>query len=143
MFKASVEQSERSHQLINQVWSKKVNGGEKYTICYAFNSVRGIAEVNAYNYVVGFSVPDKEIVVLQFNPVGDEIGEPIMLTASDITLAKYGMAGHVKIQSKALKNGIDFYLTTSTSKDSEQAHLLPIIQEQQANDFKKFIKESF
>lgn len=143
MFKPSEEKSQKSHQLINQVFLEKVEDADKYTVAYAYYMKRGIFSKKMYSYVIGFSIPDKEIIVIPITSDTTEAGDAIKLTKENIESAKYGLQGDVKIKSDILEEDLRFMVPGFTPPSLEDAYVLPILQEEVAVKFKDFIKENF
>ena len=143
MIKPSEEKSQKSHQLINQLFLEKVENPSKYIVAYTNYTKRGIFTQKMYNYVIGFSVEDKEIIVIPVNSDVTESDDVILLKKENIRSAKYGLQGDVKIKSDILEKDLRFIVPPFTTKISEAVYFLPIIQEDIASQFKNFIKENF
>jgi hypothetical protein len=142
MFKPSEKKSQKSHQLINQIFIEKVEDADKYTVVYAYYMKRGIFSQTMYSYIIGFSVPDKEIIVIPITSDTNESGDAINLTKENIQSAKYGLQGDVKIKSDILEKDLRFMVPGFTPPSLENAYVLPILQEDAAVKFKAFIKEN-
>lgn len=143
MFKPSEEKNQKSHQLINQVFLEKVEDVDKYTVAYAYYMKRGIFSQKMYCYVIGFSIPDKEIIVIPITSDTTEAGDAIKLSKENIQSAKYGLQGDVKIKADILEKDLRFMVPGFTPPSLENAYVLPILQEEVAVKFKDFIKENF
>lgn len=141
MFKPNEEKSERTRALLSAVFEQVENAG-KYTQAYAYFIKSGIFGQKVSTYAVGFSPSDKELVVIPMDSEG-ESGDALVLPASSIKSAKMDMQGGVKIKSDLLKDDLRFIVPPYTSKALEDAYILPIIQEDEASQFKAFIKDSF
>lgn len=143
MFKPSEEKSQKSHQLINQVFIEKIDNPNKYAVAYAYYFKRGIFSQKMYSYVIGYSIPDKEIVVIPISSDTAESGDAILLKKENIISAKYGLQGDVKIKADILEKDLRFMVPGFTPPSLEDAYVLPILQEDLAVEFKSFIKENF
>ncbi|GHU61909.1 hypothetical protein AGMMS49983_02430 [Clostridia bacterium] len=140
MFEPSQEKSQKAHQLIEQLFANSVEDADKYTVAYAYFMKSGPFSKKVFNYVVGFSVQDKEIVVVPTDSDIAEAGEVIKLSESNIESAKYGLQGDVKIKSSVLEKELRFVLPAYVPTTLEAAYILPILQEETAVAFKDFIK---
>ena len=140
MFEPSQEKSQKAHQRIEQLFANSVTDAGKYTVAYAYFIKSGVLSKTTFNYVVGFSVQDKEIVVVPTDSDISEAGEIIKLSESNIESVKYGLQGDVKIKSNVLDKELRFVLPTYTPTTLEAAYVLPILQEEAAIAFKDFIK---
>lgn len=96
-----------------------------------------------YSYVIGFSISNKEIIIIPITSDTIEAGDPIILTETNIIFAKYGLQGDVKIKSDILEKELRFMVPGYTPLSLEDAYVLPILQEDEAVKFRNFIKENF
>lgn len=143
MFKPSEEKSAKSHELINKVFLENVKDVKKYTVTYAYYMKSGLFSQKMFSYVIGFSISDKELIVIPITSDGEVVGDIITLKKENIVSAKYGLQGNVKIKSDLLKKELSFFVPGFTPPSLEDAYVLPILQEETAIKFKDFIKESF
>ena len=142
MFEPDKAKSAKSHEMIRAAFIKQMGEVGKYTLAYGYYTRSGIFQQLMYSYVIGFSVADRELVIIPIDSDGNA-GDPITLNKSNITSAKYSFQGVVKIKSNLLKKELRFFVPGFTPAALENAYILPIVQKEIAVEFKKFIKESF
>lgn len=142
MFKPKQEQSAQTHQLINQIFTNKVPQPQNFTVAYAYYMKSGIFSNKMYSYVIGFSSQNTSIVLIPLDSEGNS-GDAIVLTAQDILSVKTGMQGDTRIVTRNNKTEYRFIVPGYTPTSLAGAYILPIVQEEQAISFSKFIKENF
>jgi hypothetical protein len=141
--KPSEEKSRNSHRLIHEAFAKRIKDPTPYVIAYAYLVKKSIFGQSALNFAVGFSEDLKEVIVIPVNSDVDKVGDAICLNKEIISSAKIGLQGEVKIRSEIMDKEIRFILPPYTTAILENAYILPIIQEREAERFKRFIKENF
>jgi hypothetical protein len=143
MFKPNEEKSQKSHRLIHEIFAKRIKDTSPYTIAYGYLVKSGIFGQKSSSFVVGFSDELKEIVVIPANSDMDEAGDAIRLRKDNIISAKFGLQGEVKIKSDRTDKELRFIVPAYTPTTLENAYILPINQETEAESFKRFMKENF
>jgi hypothetical protein len=141
MFRPSEEKSQKSRNLIREVFAKRIKDPSPYTVAYGYFVKSGIFGQKSSSFVVGFSDEMKEIVVIPTNSDMDEAADAIRLRKDNIISAKFGLQGDVKIKSDMTDKELRFVVPPYTPTSLESAYILPIIQEAEA--FKRFVKENF
>jgi hypothetical protein len=143
MFEPSEEKSRKAHELITQAFGKQIKDTAPYTVAYAYYIKSGIFGQKSSSYVIGFSEALKEIIVIPVNSDVDEAGTAISLKKDDIISAKFGLQGDLKIKSGKLKEELRFIVPPYTPTTLEDAYILPINQHEEADAFKRFVKDAF
>jgi hypothetical protein len=143
MFEPSEEKSRKAHELITQAFGKRIKDTAPYTIAYGYYIKHGIFRQTSSSYVIGFSEALKEIIVIPVNSDIDEVEDAVSLKKEDITSAKFGLQGDLKIKSGKLKSELRFIVPPYTPTTLEDAYILPINQNEEAAAFKQFVKNNF
>ncbi|MDR2209963.1 MAG: hypothetical protein LBO65_00645 [Spirochaetaceae bacterium] len=143
MFEPSEEKSRQAHELITQAFGKQIKDPGPYTIVYGYFVKTGIFAKKISSYVVGFSEALKEIIVIPISSEVDEVGDAIRLKKDNISSAKFGLQGDLKIKSDLLKGDLRFIIPPYTPTVTEGAYILPITQKEEAAAFRNFIKNTF
>jgi hypothetical protein len=143
MFKPDEEKSRKSRGLIREAFAKRIKDPGPYTVAYGYLVKNRIFWQKSSSFVVGFSDALKEIVVIPVNFDVDEVGDAIRLRKDNIVSAKFGLQGDVKIKSDMTDKELRFIVPAYTPTVLENSYILPIIQETEAEAFRRFIKENF
>jgi hypothetical protein len=163
MFEPSEEQSRKAHELIRQAFMKRIDDPAPYTIAYGYSMtdvvfektlgevlgrilgaiLKSITGQKVSSFVVAFSEKLKEIIVIPINSDVDEAGDAIRLRKDDISSAKFGLEGYIKIKSDTLGKELRFIVPPYTPTTLENAYILLINQNEEAGAFKNFIKANF
>ena len=141
MFKPSAEKSEATRQLVASIFANRVPNGSKYTVAYAYYMKSGLFGKKVFNYVIGFSAEDQEIVIIPTDSDGNS-SEAVLLQRSHIASAKRGLQGDTKIKTTDGAT-YQFVVPPYTPAALEAAYILPVVQEDEATRFMAFIKQSF
>jgi hypothetical protein len=163
MFEPSDEQSRKNHELVRQAFMKRIADPAPYTIAYGYSMndvvlentvgealgrilgsiLRSITGQKTSNFVVAFSEDLKELIVIPINSDADEVGDAIRLRKDDISSAKFGAQGDIKIKSGTLGIELRFTVPSYTPTTLESAYILPLNQKEEAAAFINFIKTNF
>ncbi|MDR0652549.1 MAG: hypothetical protein LBG12_04485 [Synergistaceae bacterium] len=146
MFEPSEEKSRKAHELITQAFGKRIQDTAPYTIAYGYyikSGFLGIFGQKSSSYVIGFSEARKEIIVIPVNSDVDEVGDAIILKKDDIISVKFGLQGDLKIKSGKLNEELRLIVPPYTPTTLEDAYILPINQHEEAEAFKRFVKDTF
>jgi hypothetical protein len=143
MFEPSEEKSRNTHELITRAFGKRIKDTAPYTIAYGYYIKSGIFGQKSSSYVIGFSEELKKIIVIPVNSDADEAGSAVSLKKDDIISAKFGLQGDLKIKSGKLKGELRFIVPPYTPTTLENAYILPINQNEEAEAFKRFVKDTF
>jgi hypothetical protein len=143
MFEPSEEKSRNAHELITRAFGKRIKDTAPYTIAYGYYIKSGIFGQKSSSYVIGFSEALKEIIVIPVNSDVDEVGNAVSLKKDDIISAKFGLQGDLKIRSGKLNGELRFIVPPYTPTTLENAYILPINQNEEADAFKRFVKDTF
>ncbi|MDR3164146.1 MAG: hypothetical protein LBU13_01045 [Synergistaceae bacterium] len=145
MFEPSEEKSRKVHELITQAFGKQIKDPAPYTVVYGYYIKSGILGFGqkTSSYVIGFSEALKEIIVIPVNSDVDEVGSPVSLKKDDIISAKFGFQGDLKIKSSKLNEELRFIVPPYTPTTLENSYVLTINQHEEADTFKRFVKDTF
>jgi hypothetical protein len=143
MLRANEEKSQKTHRQIREAFARRIEDPSQYTIAYGYLVKNGIFGQSSKSFIVAFSDLLKEIVVIPINYEIDEIGDAIRLSKDIISSAKFGFQGDIKIKSDILNKPLRFIVPPYTPPILENAYILPINQEKEAEAFKRFIKGNF
>ncbi|MDR1222741.1 MAG: hypothetical protein LBL07_07690 [Tannerella sp.] len=123
---------------------EQIRDAAPYTVAYGYYIKSGFFGQKSSSYVIGFSEALKELIVIPVNSDVDEAGDAVSLTKEDVTSAKFGFQGDLKIKSgKLLKGELRVTVPPYTPTTLEDAYILPINQQEDAAAFKRFVKETF
>ncbi|ULQ59556.1 hypothetical protein K7I13_13980 [Brucepastera parasyntrophica] len=142
MFKPNESKSAESWKIIRDGFAKKMGNTDKYVIAYGYFMKPGIFSQNIYRYIIGFSEADRELVIIPLDE-DDNPADALVLKKDDIISAKFGLQGNVKIKASGLQKELSFFVPGYSTETLESSYMLPILQEDEAAQFKKFIKENF
>jgi hypothetical protein len=143
MFKPSKEDSERTLGLIKAIFSEKAQNASKYSVAYGYYIKSSFFSKTTFNYIIGFSEADKEIVVIPLD-VSEEVkaaGEPIILNKNNIVSIKSGFQGDTVIKANGLATDLRFFVPGFTPPGLENAYVLPVVQTELAVVFRDFVKK--
>ena len=137
LHKPSEQKSEQTRQLIQSIFAEKAPGKSDYTVMYAYYTKQSILVQKMFFYVVGFSVEEQEVIIITIDSDGNS-GEAVFLEKADIISAKHGLQGQTIM--KTSKGVFKFLVLGYTSTALEGMGILPILQVQEAVDFRAFVK---
>jgi hypothetical protein len=143
MFEPSEEKSQKAHELITRAFGERIKDTASYTVAYGYYIKNGIFGQKSSSYVIGFSEALKEIIVIPVNSDVDEVGNAVSLKKDDVISAKFGLQGDLRIKSGKLKEELRFIVPSYTPTTLESAYILPINQHEEADAFKRFVKDTF
>jgi hypothetical protein len=143
MFEPGEEKSRKAHELITQAFGQRIKDTAPYTIAYGYYIKSGIFGQKSSSYVIGFSEALKEIIVIPVNSDVDEAGSAVSLKKDDIISARFGLQGDLRIKSGKLDRELRFIVPPYTPTTLESAFILPINQHEEADAFKRFVKDTF
>jgi hypothetical protein len=163
MFEPSDEKSRKTHELIRRAFTKRIDDPAPYTIAYGYSMndvvfektlgeflgrivgsiLSSIIGKRISSFVVAFSEKLKEIIIIPINSDVDEVGDAIRLRKEDISSAKFGLEGYIKIKSETQGKDLRFIVPPYTPTTLEDAYILLINQNEEAEAFKNFIKANF
>jgi hypothetical protein len=143
MFEPSEEKSQKAHELITRAFGERIKDTAPYTVAYGYYIKSGIFGQKSSSYVIGFSEALKEIIVIPVNSDVDEVGDALSLKKDDIISAKFGLQGDLRIKSGKLNEELRFIVPPYTPTTLESAYILPINQHEEADAFKRFVKDVF
>ncbi|MDR0647967.1 MAG: hypothetical protein LBF92_01330 [Synergistaceae bacterium] len=142
MFKPKEDVSNTNRGKIKAMFASCVPDSAAYTVAYSTVAKTGIFSTKIINYVVGFSKERRELVII---PIDDEVtehGEPISLTPDNVASAKKNLQGQWVIKSNAADKLL-LSVPGYTVSMGEAMYTLPLIQEEEAAAFIKFMQETF
>ena len=143
MFKPNKEKSEQTLAKINAIFAAAVSEAQKYTVVYGYYVKSGLFSKTTYNYAVGFSAADKELVVIPINSDAEVGGETIIFNKANIISAKLGLQGDCIIKANNLDKDLRLMVPGFTPPALEAAYVLPVEQTDAAVAFRNFVKGGF
>ncbi|MFV0393282.1 MAG: hypothetical protein ACK5LC_02640 [Coprobacillaceae bacterium] len=129
--------SNRSKEILkNAIQSTNVDTND-YTIVYGYFMKNGLMSKKMYNYAIGLSKDTSNMIIVQIGKNGS-IGEIMHIETADIQNAKVNMQGIVVIKSN--QGDIKFTVPPYTGSNAERTYQLPIVQEEESDIIRSFIK---
>lgn len=140
MFGAHPAKSAETTELINKVFTTCARGRDGYTVVYGYSTATGVLSKKSTNYVLGFSVRDRELVVMPMSPTGEPMGELTAFKAGDGTTFRKATDGSVCISSPKLAKPLEILVPPFSPDTNVGLYLRAINQPEAAANFMNFIK---
>ena len=139
MFGANPKRSQETIELLQTVFSRNARGREGFTVVYGYSPAAGLSK-RPTNYVLGFSVRDRELVVIPMSPSGEAMGETLFLKAGDGTAFRAARDGTVTIDSPQAARPLNLVVPPSSLDSSALDGLRPVNQYENAANFLSFVR---
>lgn len=139
MFGANPRKSAETIELINKAFTARARGREGYTIVYGYSAVPGLSRKQT-NYVLGFSVRERELVVLAISPSGESMGDAYFFKAGKGVQCRKNLDGSIHISAPELPKDLDILVPPSSPDTNEGLSLRAVNQYEAAANFMSFVK---
>lgn len=139
MFGANPKRSQATLELIQTAFQRNARGREGYVVVYGHSASAGLSR-KLMNYVLGFSVRDRELVVVPISSSGEATGDAIFIKAGDGTTFRTSRDGAVTIDSPKLNRPLDLVVPPSSPDAAAASGLMSVNQYENAANFLSFVR---
>lgn len=140
MFGANPKRSQETLERIQTAFNRNARGREGYVVVYGHSAAAAGLGRKQTNYVLGFSVRDRELVVISISASGEATGDPIFIKAGDGTTFRTSRDGTVSIDSSKFNRPLELVVPPSSPDTAAASGLMAVNQYENAANFLSFVR---